>query len=215
MAETSLTHTESQQLATLEETIQRDLQTFTEVGNALLEIRDNRLYREQYGTFEQYCRDKWGVSKRRANQMVQAAGVLGNIENGNHGSQTELPKTERHARPLSQLPAEEQGEAWEAATQKAETEEREVTAKDVKKEVSKRKEPKQEPQKQEDNANVEQNNQHTTEKQSEQSELGKRRASSALQYAQVAIGQLDKIRDDDPYRDEALDKVQQWIHENK
>jgi hypothetical protein len=32
------------------------IKTFIEVGSALLEIRDDRLYRESYGTFDDYCR---------------------------------------------------------------------------------------------------------------------------------------------------------------
>lgn len=33
--------------------IERGLATFVEVGTALAEIRDNRLYRESHGTFEE------------------------------------------------------------------------------------------------------------------------------------------------------------------
>ena len=35
---------------------------FVDVGKALLEIRDSRLYREGWGAFEDYCRDRWGFS---------------------------------------------------------------------------------------------------------------------------------------------------------
>ena len=48
----------SGRLAELEAIIETGTQTFVEVGNALLEIRKRRLYREQgYKTFEDYCWD--------------------------------------------------------------------------------------------------------------------------------------------------------------
>ena len=44
----------------LEGVIQGGLQTFTEVGLALLEIRDSRLYRfGGYATVDDYLRERW------------------------------------------------------------------------------------------------------------------------------------------------------------
>jgi hypothetical protein len=60
-------------LSELETTIERGLKTFVEVGNALAEIRDSRLYRESYATFEDYCRERWGMSKRHAVSCIAAA----------------------------------------------------------------------------------------------------------------------------------------------
>lgn len=64
---------EATRLQELETTISHGLQTFVEVGNAIREIRDSRLYREQYATFEEYCRARWGWSKTHANRQIQAA----------------------------------------------------------------------------------------------------------------------------------------------
>ena len=44
-----LSAVETGRLAALEQTIERGLQTFVEVGTALLEIRDSRLYRQAFG----------------------------------------------------------------------------------------------------------------------------------------------------------------------
>lgn len=41
----ALTTTETERLTDLETTIERGLKTFVEVGQALMEIRDGRLYR--------------------------------------------------------------------------------------------------------------------------------------------------------------------------
>lgn len=67
-------------LPELEARIERGLQTFVEVGTALLEIRDRRLYREGgHQTFEDYCQTRWGFSKTHANRLVGAASVVGTL----------------------------------------------------------------------------------------------------------------------------------------
>ncbi len=74
---------ERSRLAELESLVERGLRTFVEVGKALMEIRESRLYRETHGTFETYCRERWGFSKRRGNQLIQAAevGTMVPVEN--------------------------------------------------------------------------------------------------------------------------------------
>ena len=67
---------EQQSLEQNEAVIRQGCQTFLEVGEALLNIRDNRLYRALYPTFEQYCRERWGWSRQRSHQMIDAAQVV-------------------------------------------------------------------------------------------------------------------------------------------
>jgi hypothetical protein len=55
------------------------LQTFMEIGEALLEIRDSRLYRANFKTFEEYCRERWKMSKPQAYRLVDAAEVSKNL----------------------------------------------------------------------------------------------------------------------------------------
>ena len=78
--------------------IARGLATFTEVGASLLIIRDNRLYKETHSTFESYCQERWGWSKRHANRHIQAA-HLGDIL----GPIGPKPTTESQARELTPL----------------------------------------------------------------------------------------------------------------
>lgn len=80
----------------LEEIIQRGQQTFIDVGRALLEIRDERLYRVEHATFEDYCRDRWGWSREYAFRLSQAAQVADMLPMGNI-------QTERQARELAPL----------------------------------------------------------------------------------------------------------------
>jgi DNA N-6-adenine-methyltransferase (Dam) len=66
-------------LAELEQVIERGLETFVEVGQALSRIRDERLYRESHKTFEAYCRERWRMSNRHANRQIEAAAVAGSL----------------------------------------------------------------------------------------------------------------------------------------
>lgn len=49
---------------------------FTEVGRALLEVRDGRLYRDRYATFETYCHDRWGLNPAASAQLVEIAEMV-------------------------------------------------------------------------------------------------------------------------------------------
>jgi hypothetical protein len=53
-----LTSDEAERLLECETVIEKGFQTFIEVGIVLLEIRDKRLYRQSYETFEDYCRGR-------------------------------------------------------------------------------------------------------------------------------------------------------------
>jgi hypothetical protein len=63
----------------LESVIENGLATFEATGRALLEIRDCKLYRDDYRTFEAYCRKRWGFSKSRGNQLIAGVKVLDNL----------------------------------------------------------------------------------------------------------------------------------------
>lgn len=70
---TALTASQQARLATLEAIVERGLDTFVQVGLALAEIRDARLYKQRYGTFEAYCRERWGFSRSRGYRLIRAA----------------------------------------------------------------------------------------------------------------------------------------------
>jgi DNA N-6-adenine-methyltransferase (Dam) len=99
--EGSLTASESGDLGRLETTIEHGLETFVEVGEALREIRDRRLYRAQHPTFEDYCRQRWGMSRVHAHRHIKAAEVVALLPVGNR------PTSERQARELAPLAGDE------------------------------------------------------------------------------------------------------------
>lgn len=107
-----LTTGEANQLAELETVIERGLQTFIEVGNALWEIREKRLYRAEYATFADYCRQRWGLQQSRAYQLLDAAEVVRNLQSS---TIVELPANEAQARPLAKLSPDQQRQVWQQA----------------------------------------------------------------------------------------------------
>lgn len=112
---TELTVSERSQLATCEAVIAQGFKTFIEVGNALAEIRDAKLYRLTYGTFEEYCQEKWGMGQRHANRLIAAADVADDL--GPIGPT--LPTSESVLRPLTSLEPEARREVWQQATASA------------------------------------------------------------------------------------------------
>jgi hypothetical protein len=93
-----------------EDRIRRGLKSFVEMGTALKRIRDSKLYRAKFQTFEQYCEVTWDISDRRARQLWAAAAVVGLLADKKFDA---VPATESQARPLTELPLEEQPQAWE------------------------------------------------------------------------------------------------------
>lgn len=111
-----LSPAEVTELKKLEQTIERGLQTFFEVGSALMDIRDKRLYRATHKTFEDYCNARWQFSRVHAHRLITAASVMQNLlPMGNI-----LPETERQARALNGLTPEQQQAAWGQAVEQAE-----------------------------------------------------------------------------------------------
>ena len=123
------------ELSTLEQCeqqIKRGLKTFVEVGTALQTIRDGRLYREQYATFDEYCRERWNMSRIHAHRTIEAAEVAGMLPVGN------TITSERQARELAPLNDDPTAmtKAVEQAEVKAKSEGRKVTSTDLKQSVA-------------------------------------------------------------------------------
>jgi hypothetical protein len=108
-------------LTACEQTIAEGMESFKSVGRALVEIRDSRLYRATHATFEDYCRDRWNWSRRRAYQLIEAAVVL--------DASPECAKfctSESQARELAKVEPELRAEVLQAAAESGK-----VTAKSI------------------------------------------------------------------------------------
>ena len=66
----SLTTEESARLKELEGVIDNGSRS---VGEALKEIKDGRLYRAEYRSFEEYCRGRWGFSRQYGYRLIAFA----------------------------------------------------------------------------------------------------------------------------------------------
>lgn len=100
-------------LQELETVIRDGIAQFIAVGQALLEIRDSKLYCDQFETWEEYCRVRWNFTDRRALQLMGAAQVMETLRR--HISYEWLPKNESQVRPLVGLPERDQVEYWNMA----------------------------------------------------------------------------------------------------
>lgn len=101
-----LTAREAARLAELEAAIERGMGTFVEVGRALAEVRDARLYRAAHPSFEAYLEARWSISRRRGYQLIEAAEAVQSF--------AQPPAVEAHARALAALPPEQREAAYGA-----------------------------------------------------------------------------------------------------
>ena len=99
---------ESHELERCEVVIKQGLQTFIEVGQALMTIKEKRLYRISFKTFEDYCLEKWAITKTQANRLIQASETIISLT----PIGVILPQTESQTRPLTSLEPEIQKEVW-------------------------------------------------------------------------------------------------------
>lgn len=71
-------------------------------------VERDRLNRQTHGTFEDYCKERWGMTDRRARQLMDASEVVEEI-----GTIVPVsPATESQARPLTKLEPEAQRQVW-------------------------------------------------------------------------------------------------------
>lgn len=129
-SEPLLSASEQRELTDCERVITKGWQTFIEVGRALAQIRNKHLYRQEFPTFEAYCRKKWQYSRVHAHRLIAAAELhthllpIGNTP----------PQHETQLRPLMGLSKEEAKAAWKKALEAAKG--GEVTAQLVKQAVA-------------------------------------------------------------------------------
>ena len=180
------------ELDRLEEIIQQNIGAFYEVGRALMAIRDDELYKIKnggaYQTFEAYCKDVWDFNSSRARQLMAATETIDNIKSVTNCN---TPTNEGQTRPLVRLDLEQQVEAWQKAVDTAP--DGKVTAAHVQKVVRDMEPPKpyilkpRQPQIPE----------------------------HAIYFATIAISQLERITDDDPTKEKALNMVIDWIKKHR
>jgi len=109
---TKLADTEITRLAAVEAVIKANLKQFVEVVLAFKEIKDAKLYRE-FGTFENYCREKFDFGRAQGYRLLAAAEVIADLQKlqsvgGKAGQMSPngdilLPQSESQARELARI----------------------------------------------------------------------------------------------------------------
>jgi hypothetical protein len=118
---------ESHELERCEVVIKQGLNTFIEVGEALFLIRDKRLYRREFKTFEDYCQQKWALSKPYVNRIIAASQTFTNLA----PIGVILPNTESQVRPLVGLEKDVQIAVWNDVVHESIIDNKKITAKMV------------------------------------------------------------------------------------
>jgi hypothetical protein len=95
---------ERRRLQSLETAIERNRKNYSEVGLALAEIREARLYRFDHPSFEEYCRARWNWSRSYAHRVIDAALTVAPLP------PEQRPETESQARELARVEPERRAE---------------------------------------------------------------------------------------------------------
>nr|WP_306297104.1 hypothetical protein [Nostoc sp. C057] len=111
-----LTEEEQRDRLHLERKVER---AFFEAGKALTELRDRRLYRSTHKTFEEYCRERFGHSRRQSYLLMDAAVVFDNLMEKCDPMDHILPTNERQVRPMTKLEPQQQQEVWVKAVEQS------------------------------------------------------------------------------------------------
>lgn len=127
-------------LAELEQVIEKGLESFVDVGSALLAIKAGKRYREAgFSSFEDYCQRRWEISRGYGYRLVLAAATVEGLQRElSPMGDIPMPESERQVRPLTRLPEDERADAWNEAVEQAQSEDRSPTAADVEQAVERR-----------------------------------------------------------------------------
>jgi hypothetical protein len=109
-----LTTTEKRRKQELETIVESGLEEFLRVGSALAELRNRRLYRVEFGTFEEYVRAKFNLHRAAVDGVIRSAQTAQVLLD----AVIQLPPatTATVLRPISGLPGDElQVACWQLA----------------------------------------------------------------------------------------------------
>ena len=99
-------------LSQLENVIETNQRKFYQLGKALKQIRDERLFRDLlFDNFETYVKERWDMARSQAYRLIEAANVIDNLSPIGDGI---LPENESQARVLARFKKEDQRKIWRA-----------------------------------------------------------------------------------------------------
>lgn len=99
-------------LIQLEDIIAANQHHFYQTGKALMQIRDNQLFRDLlFDSFEVYVKQRWDMARSQAYRLIKAASVIDNLSPIGNGI---LPANEYQARVLARFTKADQRRIWRA-----------------------------------------------------------------------------------------------------
>lgn len=114
-----LSESDRLRLEACESVIAKGYQTYIEIGEALKEIRDLKLYRVTHPTLEAYGEERWGMKRQRVYDFIEAASTVQNVRLTDKLYTTNLVNSlsvlpdKTAALELAKLPDAEQAKAWD------------------------------------------------------------------------------------------------------
>lgn len=111
-----LTHEEERARQRLELGVE---QAFYQAGKALAELRHRRLYRSTHRTFEAYCKDRFGFTRRHSDYLIAGAVAVENLQQMRTIHSQILPTKLEQIKPLASLKPDEQRQVWDKAVETA------------------------------------------------------------------------------------------------
>jgi hypothetical protein len=100
----ALSKSEKGTLASCEAIIERGVTSFVEVGKALTQIRDAKLYRATHKTFDAYCKERWEIGRSRAYELIDQAKVTTSLAEAGVNLSAAADISKRDARALKDDP---------------------------------------------------------------------------------------------------------------
>ncbi|MCK5230312.1 MAG: DNA methylase [Desulfobulbaceae bacterium] len=97
-------------LTELENIIAANQRKFYQIGKALKQIRDERLFRDLlFDSFDAYVKDRWDMARSHAYRLIEASNIIENLSPIGDGI---LPENESQARVLAHLNKDDQRKIW-------------------------------------------------------------------------------------------------------
>lgn len=134
--EAPLNAAEEMKFSELERHIELNLGGFMLVGKALKAINADRLYRAKFKKFEDYCRERWGLSDKYAYRLINAYTCVDTLQRElSPNGETQFPTNESQVRPLLSLDTSKWVRAWQKVLKACK--DKPITADEVEKVVDK------------------------------------------------------------------------------
>lgn len=134
--ELTLTDRETRRLKSLEDTIR---QSAGDMYDAMRAIHDEKLYRAEFSTWQEYCGKRWNISARHADRLMEHGRVLALLSDDDLDPKVRPigPISEAATREVAALPDEKKVEVIETVARetKAKTGKPKITAAAVKEKV--------------------------------------------------------------------------------